>query len=376
MVIWVIGRNYPTSENGMQGTFELEQAKILSRKGNDVCYLSCSLHPKKRIRKRGFQSWTEDGVKVFVLSAFFFPRVYPLYFVKLRNWYWRKLLKKVETEIGTPDVIHIHYPAMLMIAEALREYREKGVVIAATEHWSKVQNKELDSIEKREFIKTSEVVDSVICVGTPLGQAVREITGKQAVLVPNIVSGLFKPASQKHEGFRFVAVGRLVKLKQFDKMIEAFTECFAGRMDVTLTIIGNGEEKDNLQKLIKEKSITDQVKLSGGLTREKTAEAVSNCDVLLCYSIYETFGVPIIEAWACGLTTIVTNTAAVVQDYFDQGLGIRVSPNNIDELKKAMREIHSDSGRFDKKYIAQFAQANFSENTVFDRLMTIYSDKN
>ena len=36
MVIWVVGRNYPLPDNDMQGSFELEQAKMLARYGYDV----------------------------------------------------------------------------------------------------------------------------------------------------------------------------------------------------------------------------------------------------------------------------------------------------------------------------------------------------
>ena len=135
MKVWVIGRNYPLPGNGMQGSFELEQAKMLARFGNDVQYLACSLHPTKRIRRRGMLSWGEDGLEVNVLSAFFVPRVFPLYLVKFRNSFWRKLFAAVESRHGLPEVIHVHYPAMLMIADALAEYRRRGVRIIATEHW-------------------------------------------------------------------------------------------------------------------------------------------------------------------------------------------------------------------------------------------------
>ena len=93
MKIWVLGRNYPLPENGMQGSFELEQAKMLARGGNEVHYLACSLHPVKKIKKGGMQSWNDEGVEVSVLSAFFAPRVYPLYFIKQRSKKWKKLFR-------------------------------------------------------------------------------------------------------------------------------------------------------------------------------------------------------------------------------------------------------------------------------------------
>lgn len=153
----------------------------------------------------------------------------------------------------------------------------------------------LDTIELKEFKKYSGVLDKIICVGSPLKNSVKDLIGMDGVVVPNIVNELFKPSKVTHNGFRFVAVGRLVKIKQFDKIIEAFCDCFLGQKDISLTIIGGGEEKDNLEEIISERKAGDQIKLVGSQTREKTAEMISNCDNLICYSRFETFGVPIIE---------------------------------------------------------------------------------
>lgn len=372
MVIWVIGRNYPLPENEMKGSFELEQAKMLARYGNDVHYLACSLHPVKRIKGKGLQSWDDEGVKVTVLSALFTPRVYPIYFVKGRNKQWKRLFDKVEEKSGLPDVIHVHYPAMLMIADVLKEYHDKGVRVVATEHWTKVLGKKLDSIELKEYKKYSGVLDKMLCVGSPLTKSVKELIGMDGEVVPNIANDMFKPTDKEHEGFRFVAVGRLIKLKQFDKIVEAFCDCFLGQKDITLTIIGGGEEKENLRKIIATRQAESQVKLLGSQTREKTAEVVSNSDNLICYSTFETFGVPIIEAWACGLTTITTTAAAVI-DNFDERLGVEVDYKDFDGLKKALKYVHENRTEYDKGFITNYAVTHFSEEIVYKRLIEYYS---
>lgn len=372
MVIWVVGRNYPLPDNDMQGSFELEQAKMLARYGNDVHYIACSLHPIKKIKGSGFKSWDDEGVKVTVLSAFFAPRVYPFYFVKGRNKHWTRLFSEVEKKSGTPDVIHVHYPAMLMIADLLGRYHERGVHIVATEHWTKVLRKKLDSIELKEYKKYCKVLDKILCVGSPLKNSVKELMGMDADLVPNIVNALFRPSDKPHEGFRFVAVGRLVKLKQFDKVIEAFCDCFLGQKNITLTIIGNGEEKDNLKHIINIRQAEDQVQLLGSQSREKTAELVSNSDNLICYSLFETFGVPIIEAWACGLTTTATSTAAAVIDNYDERLGVVVDHRNIESLKMGLHYVREHKDEYNKQFIIDYTKSRFSEAAIYKRLMSIY----
>ena len=80
MNIWVIGRGFPLPSNRMQGSFELEQAKMLARYGMNVNYLCCSFHPTRVIRKWGVQVWKEDNIEVDTYSIAFLPRIYPFYF--------------------------------------------------------------------------------------------------------------------------------------------------------------------------------------------------------------------------------------------------------------------------------------------------------
>lgn len=372
MKIWVIGRNYPLPQNNMQGSFELEQAKMLAKHGHTVCYLACCLHPTRRIVARGIHSWIDENVTVFTLSAFFSPRVYPFYFTSFRNYFWKKLMNRVEKEIGIPDVIHVHYPAMLMISETLWKYKEFGVKLVATEHWTKVVERQLDKIELLELRKYRDVIDSFICVGSPLASTIEELVDVETVVVPNVVNSVFKPSNVEHSGYRFVAVGRLVPVKQFDFIIKAFAECFCKKENVFLQIIGGGTEKERLQRTIDYFGIADKVKLVGSLDRQKTAECVANCDALVCYSRCETFGVPIIEAWACGLTTIATSSTPVVIDYSDEKLGVIVSGESYEELKDALLYVYNHRNDYDKSYISKYAYERFSEDSVYGMLLQIY----
>lgn len=374
MKIWVIGRSYPEPSNNMTGSFELEQAKMLQKNGEDVSYLCCSLHPKKKIKDWGFQSWQEDGITVHTDSEQFFPRVYPFYFQKKRNRVWERFLQRVSEKEGMPDIIHVHYPAMLMLAGVLFPFSEKGVKIVVTEHWTKVLSKSLDRAELLQYRKYFEYIDACICVGSPLANVVKELTGKTKTpiyIVPNVVDPEFQPVYKEHDGFDFVAVGRLVKVKQFDQIIQVFSNTFRGK-NVRLTIIGGGEEYRNLKILIEENAMAKQITLTGSLPREQVAQRIANADCLICYSRFETFGVPIIEAWACGAPTITT-TAATVIDNFDERLGVEVHYDNMNELKEKMVFMYENIDQYDKKFISKFAQERFSEKAIYRKLKNVYS---
>ena len=109
----------------------------------------------------------------------------------------------------------------------------------------------------------------------------------------------------------------------------------------------------------------------GSQDRKHTAEIVSNCDSLICYSRFETFGVPIIEAWACGLTAIATTAAAVV-DHFDKCLGVEVSPDDFESLKDAIKYVYEHRNEYDKQLIIRFAAEHFSEGVIERKLVEQY----
>lgn len=374
MNIWVIGRNYPQPSNGMQGAFELEQAKLLGKQYEKVAYLSCSLRPLNSFKGKQDQVWEEDGISIYSYSAFFFPRIYPLYAIPIRNHIWRKILQKVQENTGRPDVIHVHYPAMLMLGEVLSDYHESGTKIFITEHWSKVLTRSLDRIEKKHYKKYFEYVDECICVGKSLTDSINTIVDKSNThisVIPNIVNQEFTPLHSKHLGFEFIAVGRLVKIKQFDKIIITFAKCFRGK-EVKLKIIGDGEEYKRLKKLIFHLKMERQIILTGYLDKKKVAQHLADADCLICFSKYETFGVPIVEAWASGIPTIVTTTAAVVSDYFDKRLGIKVIPNDMEGLARAMIYMYLHIDHYDRKFLSTFAKERFSKESVNKKLIDLY----
>lgn len=376
MNIWIIGRNYPTPQNKMSGSFELEQAKMLSKDKNyQISYLAFQLHPFKYCKSPGKNQRSEDNVKIFTSSEMFFPRIYPLYFSCLREKKWIKFLNWVESETGTPDVIHVHYPVMMLLGNALQYYKSRGTKIVLTEHWTKVQSKKIDRTERKYLSKCIEIADCFICVGEPLKNSIVEMAGENCnfEIIPNVVNRAFLPVFESHSHFEFIAVGRLVKTKQFDTIIKAFAELYKNNETVRLTIIGNGKEYDRLNKLVKELNIAGNVTFTGSLGRLDTAKRVANADCLICDSSYETFGVPIIEAWACGIPTISTNACPASSEYFTAFLGVEIPPDDAAALKEAMRFMYHNISQFDKKSISEYAAQIFSEDSIRKRLSDIYN---
>lgn len=377
MNIWVIGRSYPTKQNQMRGSFELEQAKLLAKHGHHVCYVAAIFHPIKKVKKWGYCHFKDDTVQVYTESVFYAPDRMHVHMPVFQGKIWEKLLSKVEKEEGFPDIIHIHYPGMVSVPGPFLAYKRRGAGLVTTDHWSQTLNNTMDNFQRKQLITYAKQADAVLCVGGPLKEAVRRITGikKEITVVPNVVSASFSCNRNKEpsEIFNFIAVGRIEPVKQMDKITETFAKEFAGKENVHLTIVGDGKERSKVTEIIDKYKIQNQVHLTGTLSREATAEKVKDADALICYGKWETFGVPIIEGWACGKPVIFSRNVGVIE-YWNEELGCVVDQNDPGDLGKAMKYVYANIQQYDAKKIAKFAEENFNEETVYNKLLAVYTE--
>ncbi len=100
-----------------------------------------------------------------------------------------------------------------------------------------------------------------------------------------------------------LAVGRLVKVKQFDMLIHAFSEVRKTR-NVNLLILGDGPEKPKLEQLIRDLSLTQHVHLLGFVDNPWVFMARAN--LLAVSSKIEGFSNVIVEAMAVGCPVLST----------------------------------------------------------------------
>ena len=374
MKIWIIGRGYPTIYNKMLGSFELQQAKMLAKAGNDVTYPVVKLIPMKRAHDSGIKIFIEENVKITMLSV---PVVGRICRGRIRtSVYWKaftSLERILIKKSGFPDIIHVHYPSMVNFS-IIKPLRKGETKIVSTEHWSEVQKQTLEPIYVRNLTDFLENGDAFCCVGSGLKQSIEDLTKtkKEIQIVPNVLSSVFHPVNSKHKEFRFISIGRLVAIKQFDTVVQTFINTFHEE-NVTFTLVGSGEEFDKIKKIIMVHHAQDRVLMVGELTHEQMAELLANSDALVSFSLLETFCVPVIEAWACGVPVIASSTTAVFSDNPDPRLGMMVNPDDTTGLGKAMRSVYDNIRTYDPEWLHSYAETRFSEKVVTDKLLSIYN---
>jgi glycosyltransferase involved in cell wall biosynthesis len=121
--------------------------------------------------------------------------------------------------------------------------------------------------------------------------------------LPNpVVSRLAPPRAQPARARSLVSVGRLVAVKRFDLLVEAFGLFRRRFPDATLTIAGEGSERAALTATIDRLGLADAVSLPG--YTEDVAALLACTDLFVCTSRREGFGNAIVEAMAAGVPVV------------------------------------------------------------------------
>ena len=131
-----------------------------------------------------------------------------------------------------------------------------------------------------------------------------------------------------------IGIGRLCVQKNFGFLIRSFAKSIQ-KVDAYLVIIGEGSERQKLEKLIKSLNLEGSVILMGH--KDNVFPYLKRSDIFVLSSLYEGMPNALIEAVALKIPSISTNIKTGPKEILLNGEGGRlVEVNNIDDLRKAI----------------------------------------
>jgi glycosyltransferase involved in cell wall biosynthesis len=169
------------------------------------------------------------------------------------------------------------------------------------------------------------------------------LPGVRVEALPNSVPDLVLPAADGTAKV-VVAAGRLVPVKRYDLLIEAFALVAAEHPDWRLRIYGNGDERARLRALVHRLDLSDNVFLMGAAAPME-AEWVKG-SIGAAASDFEPFGMTIVEAMRCGLPVVSTDCPYGPGEIIEDGADGRLVPvGDRDALGAALLDLVRDDER-------------------------------
>jgi glycosyltransferase involved in cell wall biosynthesis len=135
-------------------------------------------------------------------------------------------------------------------------------------------------------------------------------------------------------------VGRLAAVKGLRVLLKAFAKAREGRPDLTLTLVGDGDDRAHLEDLAK--PFGDAVNFRGYLSQEEVAEALARADVMVLPSFAEGLPVVLMESLAAKRAVIFTQVAGVGELVEEGVSGFRVPPSDVDTLAERIGQLADD----------------------------------
>lgn len=372
MKVFLIARGYPTKQDPTWGCFEKDQAEALNRLGHQVTILSVDTRFRFYWRKLGVQCDVHNNIatyNIFLLPyalLFFLPkRIKDLFYA----WQLELLYKRAVQQYGKPDAIYSHYLSNTIKAIPLK--KKYHIPIVAMEHWSQMAYPKIpnNTILTAKYVYSS--IDQLITVSSALKNNIFQQIGCDSIVIPNMVGKEFHylPSNlKKKESIQLITTGRLIPEKHFDMLIQAIANISTPKLQ--LYIIGNGSEKQKLQKLVEKLQVKDQIQLLGHKSKQEIVTLLQQSDIFVLPSQSETFGVAYIEALACGLPIIATDCGGP-RDIVTQKNGLLIPVNDQQALEQAIVQMSHNFNLYDKQSIAQDCQKRFAADNIAKHIAQI-----
>jgi glycosyltransferase involved in cell wall biosynthesis len=204
--------------------------------------------------------------------------------------------------------------------------------------------------------------DRAIAISEPVGTHLKndfKLPEAQVRLVNNGVNlaeidaryGEIDPAEAK-QSFGFDpssmvvgVVARIVADKGHEYLIRAMHSLKTRFPGLRLLIVGSGNYRSNLEKLMSELHLEDRIVFSGNLSRRDVIRALSAMDIFALPATWrEGFGLSIVEAMACCKPVIVTNIWSLNSLVQNNVTGILIEPKQVEPLADSIAALLRDEG--------------------------------
>jgi len=272
-----------------------------------------------------------------------------------------------------PEVVHLHNPTPTIYAAAAARMSGASSIVS-TRH--SLVGPPHNVVAELKYSIAARFCDWIvgICDATtsniknlhsvPARKIVRVYNG--AIPLPRITEDGWPPKS----GFTLVYVGRLVPVKNHTLLFDAFRAVLLSMPDLRLWMVGDGSERQSLERLAAELGISKQVTFWG--QQLEVAPYFSAADAFVMSSKSEGLPMSLLQAFSLGLPAIVTDVGGMAEVVRLAQAGYTVSAADPVEMAAAIQQL---AGRpAEREQFSKNAEAAFHARFTLQAMGNAYMD--
>jgi glycosyltransferase involved in cell wall biosynthesis len=285
-----------------------------------------------------------------------------------------------------PDLLHVQYTGPLFSNVPLVVSVHDVSFLEHPQYFTRFRSTQLRITVKR-------TIEAAACVLTPSHfsrSAILKhysVDERKVVVVPNAASPVFRPVERQVAaatverkfgiGDPFVLmVGDLQPRKNHLGLLRAFESVLAAHPQLRHRLVFVGKEtwsSKELHRAVKKSAVADRVHFTGFVDDQDLLYFYGACDLFVFPSFYEGFGLPILEAMACGRAVTCSNVTAMPE--VADGAAILFDPHSTYEMARAISDVLLDQelrARLERLGIQRAAQFSW-EQAARSTLQVYYS---
>ncbi len=155
-----------------------------------------------------------------------------------------------------------------------------------------------------------------------------------------------KSLGLKSDAFYLITVGRLIKRKSIQTMLQALSA--VENEKIRLLIVGDGPEREYLENITKQNKIEDRVEFLGYLEDDDKFKYIMNSDLFILTSLHEGFGIVFMEAMYYGLPVVCTNHGGQVDFLKNNENAVLIDVGDVEACRKGIEELFSNKELYKK----------------------------
>ena len=171
---------------------------------------------------------------------------------------------------------------------------------------------------------------------------------------------------------RLLVIGRVEEEKGIRYLAEAMVGLVKEYPDIMLSLAGSkGNCSDWLFDYCRSNRLEENIKYLGMVERDVLPEVVNDHDIVVVASLYEAFGMTMLEAMSCGKPIVATRCGGP-DEVVNEDIGILVSPRDAPALVDGIRCVITDYSRYDPRRIRGYVLRDYDYKVVKRRFSALY----
>lgn len=286
----------------------------------------------------------------------------------IKNGY--KAYKDLISKIGCVDVILVEsvLPAGLV---AKYIYDKENVPYVIHAHSEDIMK---NKAYERFVTPIMNSASMYMAVNKSIKKIVENKIKKECYLVPNFIdcSKFELKEKRKDNEFRLISISNFYKVKALDILLKALDIVVNKKKytNVKLRIVGTGEYKEYYESICKDLHLESNVEFMGYVKNEEIPNILKSSDALCVSSTFETFCIPIVEAFSTGLPVITTNCIGPLE-IVNKENSIVTPINDIEKYADAIIKMYKQYDKYNHQDIRNYALDNYDKRKVCKKIIEI-----